>query len=202
MIDFDKHPARIIGLLQDRYGEDITFEFSRYIHSPQQLFDKRETFELVGQEVSGSQVMKIIQSLSADEELAMHSRVRRRGRNYHIPMIDFVSNDWTRELESEIRKYTPRNIYRQLQIFSSGRSYHAYGICLLEPREWLDFMGRLLLINPPTSPEFVDTRWVGHRLIGGFSSLRWSCNTSQYKKYPEFLDDAQRIRIISNGSTD
>lgn len=202
MIDFEKHPFRIVGLLQDRFGEDITFEFSRYVHTPQQLFDKRQTFQLTGHEISESRVSEVFQSLSVDEELAMHSRVRRRGRNYHIPMIDFVANNWTQKLESEFRKYLQKRINRQLLVFSSGRSFHAYGLCLLEPKEWFEFMGRLLLINPPGDLQYVDTRWIGHRLIGGFSSLRWSCNTSNYKKYPEYLEDSERIGIISRKCLD
>jgi hypothetical protein len=35
-------------------------------------------------------------------------------------------------------------------------------------------MGRLLLLNLPEKPCLVDTRWVGHRLIGGYAALRWS----------------------------
>lgn len=45
-------------------------------------------------------------------------------------------------------------------------------------------MGHLLLINPRNGAEVVDTRWVGHRLIGGFGSLRWSNNSGQYLGLP------------------
>lgn len=201
-MDLDRHPFLIIELLQDQYDDDIEFEFSKYVHTQQQLLDNRRTFRLKGSEISASWARQVFESLSDDEELAIHSKVRRRDRNYHIPMIDFVSGDWSQKLESEIRKYLPRRVARELVVFSTGRSFHAYGLYLLEPKEWIDFMGRLLLINPPGNSEFVDARWIGHRLIGGFSSLRWSCNTSNYKKYPEFLEDSLRIKIVAESSLD
>ena len=32
--------------------------------------------------------------------------------------------------------------------------------------------------------EIVDSRWIGHRLIGGYSSLRWTNNTGMYRSEP------------------
>lgn len=67
-----------------------------------------------------------------------------------------------------------------MAVYGSGRSFHVYSTTLLGPKDWFDFMGRLLLINPRGQKEIVDTCWIGHRLIGGFGSLRWSNNSGMY----------------------
>lgn len=201
MIDLERHPVLVIDALQDRYDGEIEFEFSKYIHTPQQLLDKRQTFRITGVAVTESWANEVVESLQNDEELALHSRVKRRGRTFHIPMIDFVSTEWTDDVEQELRKYLPKKILGEIFIFSSGRSFHAYSLHLLEPKEWIEFMGRLLLINPPENVQIVDSRWVGHRLIGGYSSLRWSCNTDSYRKYPEVVGQFERLRVLSGKSS-
>ena len=89
-------------------------------------------------------------------------------------------------------EYLPRRVVNDLLIFASGRSFHAYSPMLLRPKEWREFMGRLLLVNPPNAEQIIDARWTGHRLHGGFSSLRWSWNTGHYQRAPEFLKYADR----------
>ena len=63
---------------------------------------------------------------------------------------------------------------------NSGRSFHAYSLRLISPKEWREFMGRLLLLNLPGRSSFIDSRWVGHRLVAGYASLRWTANSEQY----------------------
>ena len=75
----------------------------------------------------------------------------------------------------------------EFAIFDSGRSFHAYGNRLLSTEEWIQFMGSLLLLNEPGKNKLIDTRWIGHRLMAGYSSLRWSCNTRWYKRFPTFI---------------
>ena len=58
----------------------------------------------------------------------------------------------------------------------------------VELGEWIKFMGSLLLLNIPGKIKIVDSRWVGHRLLGGYASLRWSNNTRQYKRFPVLID--------------
>ncbi len=52
-------------------------------------------------------------------------------------------------------------------ILESGRSYHFYGFDLLDQGDWLQFMGKCLLIAPLT-----DSRYIAHRLIDGACALR------------------------------
>ena len=108
-------------------------------------------------------------------------------------MIDFTCD--VKDIEyakSTLYKILPNNIFSGLVFYESGRSLHAYGSTGLKNKEWIDFMGRLLLANIPNKPEIVDTRWIGHRLMGRFSSLRWSSNSGMYLQIPS------RIAMINS----
>jgi hypothetical protein len=64
-------------------------------------------------------------------------------------------------------------------------------------------MGSLLLLNKPSGFKLIDERWVGHRIMAGYSALRWSCNTKQYKKMPTQIGylNPHGLFIESNSST-
>lgn len=179
------HPLIVTKEIVARYGSPITLQFSRYVYRRQQVFDERTTFDLEAHDVTPERVIELINSLSPDEELALHSTVRVRGRRLHIPMIDFSVNTWGAHIVTHLRNYLPRPVFKELMLFDSGRSFHAYSLRLLKPSQWHDFLGRLLLLNLPGETAIVDTRWIGHRLIGGYGALRWSCNTSHYRAYPK-----------------
>ncbi|RTE64542.1 hypothetical protein EH243_16865 [Amphritea opalescens] len=126
-----------------------------------------------------------LKSLAVGEELAFHSVYKKGQRKYHLPMIDFdCSVQDLKYAKATLYKILPNHIYSGLVFYESGRSLHAYGSTGLNNKQWIDFMGRLLLANLPNEPSIVDTRWVGHRLMGGFSSLRWSSNSGMYLKVP------------------
>lgn len=166
-------------------AQDITFHLSKYKYVPDSLLDEREVLAVSGREFTVDWVNAQIESLREDQELALHSRVTCNSRTFHIPMIDFSmprgsSPDWF----SRLQYYLPRRVLLNLALFMSGNSFHAYSSVLLSPKEWLEFMARLLLINRRGGDEIVDVRWVGHRLLGGYSSLRWSNNSGQYKAMP------------------
>jgi len=71
-----------------------------------------------------------------------------------------------------------------MEFFSSGRSFHGYSTYLLGPKDWREFNGRLLLVNNNTIGNVIDSRWIGHRMIAGYSSLRWSKNTEIHSQTP------------------
>lgn len=183
MIEKD-HP--FFGLRDLFKSEDILFTFSKYKYIADSLFDEREIIKIKGEEISEQWVHEQIKSLSENQELAIHSLVTIKGRSYHIPMIDFsLDEEFSIAVFHRMGMYLSKKILLQTLFYSSGRSYHAYSLNLLSPKQWLEFMGRLLLINPPNNSSVIDTRWIGHRLIGGFSSLRWSNNTDQYLAMPK-----------------
>jgi hypothetical protein len=101
----------------------------------------------------------------------------------HIPLIDFSSDNEELVLaESEkLAKEYGTNAY----LFNSGRSFHFYMNTFLSVEEWVKFMGRILLMN--VDQEIVDSRWVGHRLLAGYASLRLTANSNQYKKQPTLI---------------
>ncbi|MGC1520222.1 MAG: hypothetical protein WA803_01670, partial [Steroidobacteraceae bacterium] len=76
--------------------------------------------------------------------------------------------------------------------FDSGRSFHAYGLQLISPGEWREFMAKLLLLNLPEGEHLIDARWVGHRLVAGYGALRWSANSDFYLQVPR----ATQIRAV------
>lgn len=187
MID-ENHPFHFLKKIFDI--DDSVFLFSRYVYLPDSLLDEREVFSVNGEDVTESFVSQSISVLRQDQELAIHSNVFVRGRRFHIPMIDFSMEDGLGyEVFDRITRYISRSVLLNMAVYSSGRSFHAYSTTLLTPKEWIEFMGRLLLINPKGSGDIVDSRWVGHRLIGGFGALRWSNNSGLY------LGEPSRVRF-------
>jgi hypothetical protein len=183
----------ITALLEERYGAGLTFELSRYVYLPQALKEKRVSFLVPASLLSSSHLGQLLGELGDDEELAFHSNVRLpNGEIMHIPMLDFsgkhIINDWD-VIESTLTESIRfRSVLDTFRLFDSGRSFHGYSLHLLSAQEWVLYMGALLLMNLPTGRKVVDSRWVGHRLLSGYSSLRWSCNTPHYKKMPHLIN--------------
>jgi len=179
----EKHPFHFLSSLFQK--EEATFTFSKYVYTPDSLMDDREFVRVSGDELSTDWVKSTMASLRPDQELALHSWVRVGERNWHIPMIDFsLEKAISQDVFDRMSRYLPKALMLNMAVYSSGRSFHAYSTTLLGPKDWFDFMGRLLLINPRGADAIVDTRWIGHRLIGGFGSLRWSNNSGMYLKTP------------------
>jgi hypothetical protein len=177
------HPFYFLSSLFRK--EEATFEFSKYVYTPDSLLDEREIFSVSGNDLTEEWVQSTLSLLRPDQELAIHSKVSMAGRNWHIPMIDFsLEKGMSEEVFDRMSRLLPKSLMLNMAVYSSGRSFHAYSTTLLTPKSWYDLMGRLLLINPRNADEIVDTRWVGHRLVGGYGSLRWSNNSGQYLGHP------------------
>jgi hypothetical protein len=181
---YDSHPYRhMIGLLK-RLG-DVELEFSSYQYKPQTVFDQRTFLNVSVADFSADWMTNTLSKLREGEELAFHSKIVKSKRTLHIPMIDFSCTVDELDLaKATLRKILPSHIFSGLVYYDSGRSLHAYGSCHLQKNKWVEFMGSLLLANLPDKPQIVDSRWVGHRLLGGFSSLRWSSNSGNYLRIP------------------
>ncbi len=178
-----KHPFHFLSPVFKK--PNSKFSLSKYIYISDSLFDEREIFAINWEDMTEERVEKELESLQSNQELALNSMVKIQGKTFHIPMIDFSTSDFNGpEIYGRMSRYLPKSILLNMAIFSSGRSFHAYCTTLLSPGEWADFMGRLLLINPVDQPNIVDSRWVGHRIIGGYGSLRWSNNSAQYLGMP------------------
>lgn len=177
------HPYHFLSYLLKR--QEAVFHLSRYVYKPDSLLDEREAITVRVDDFTQTWVSNALNSLAADQELAFHSTVVIGGRTWHVPMIDFaLDGPLSGEVVDRVRQFVPRSVAMTMAVFSSGRSFHAYSTTLLSPKEWLNFMGRLLLVNPRGGKEVIDSRWIGHRLIGGFCSLRWSNNSGLYRGEP------------------
>jgi hypothetical protein len=129
-------------------------------------------------------IKNLIGSTPPGKELSLHSSIEiDSGETLHIPMID-MSTGSLAQLE-KVRPLLGDILFSTFSWFKSGRSYHGYGGTLIDQKEWTSQMGKLLLVNQIGMPPTVDPRWVGHRLIAGYSSLRWTNNTSHYIDTPK-----------------
>ena len=197
MIELGRHPISIVYDLSERYGFDLTISFSEYFYRPQTTFDEREVFTVAISDVSPAWVQERIARLRDGWELALNSLVTdKRGRSFHIPMMDFVGEEVPDVHRASFSEVLGRDIARDLQFFFSGRSFHAYAATLLKRGDWVRFMGKLLLLSEGHSTK-VDCRWVGHRLLGGYSALRWSANSRLHNQMPERLSPKSLLRSNS-----
>jgi hypothetical protein len=118
-----------------------------------------------------------IQGLRSNVVLAICSKCRLAdGSVAHIPMMDFrckSSPENQKKVESSLRGVGQKAGY----ILESGRSYHYYGIDLMDEKSWIQFMGKCLLLSP-----LVDSRYIAHRLIEGTCALRISTS----ERHPTF----------------
>jgi len=179
----NSHPFQTVKHLFSK--KESIFKFSKYTYTPDTLFDDREIIEMQGDAISEEWVDKTIKSLKPDQELALSSLTKIRGKTLHIPMIDLAIGQIDgQEIFSRMNRYVSRSVLMNISFYSSGRSFHAYSTTLLPPKDWISFIGQLLLINPKNQPEIIDSRWIGHRLIGGYGSLRWSNNSKNYLGEP------------------
>ncbi len=185
-LDLSQHPVSILQSFFKkivRLHSQAEAEFSYYSYSPQTIVDQRELFKVPLASITPLWLKEVLTKIPSGVELAFHSRIWVDELPYHIPMADFsVSHRAKRLLPNLI-------IVGSLKLkpiwFDSGRSYHVYSSLLLNDDELVGYFAELLTL--PKSEKLVDVRWVGHRLMAGYASLRWSCNTKQYLKIPEKL---------------
>jgi len=179
----ENHPYQFLKYLFKK--DDAIFSFSKYIYVPDSLFDERQVMKVSASEINSDWLESELHSLGERQELAINSITMIKNRKYHIPMIDFMCKELSgTDMFDRMRYYLPHKIITNMAIYHSGTSYHAYSNTLITPKEWLDFMYRLLLVNRPHEDEIIDSRWIAHRLMGGYGSLRWSNNSSLYKGSP------------------
>ena len=114
---------------------------------------------------------KHLDNLLSDEwrgsTLALSSRVTLSdGSRRHIPMLDFhiPANEVT---YATVVKCLTSLAVGKFAIVDSGKSFHAYGMSLLDASGLWDFLSRALLLSP-----IVDTRYIAHQLRDNQCKLR------------------------------
>ena len=183
-----EHPILVVGKLRDILDTDFVLTFSQYKYEPQSPFDERYPFSISARSVNRCWLNRELAGLRSGWDLAWHSTIRTsKGRTLHVPMIDFTAPCLMGDEMGLIRRMLDRRVTSGLLLFSSGRSFHGYSTKLLRPKEWREFMGRLLLLNVPNRPPLIDARWVGHRIMAEYGSLRWSANSPHYLQIPRLV---------------
>jgi hypothetical protein len=182
------HPIEFLKKLRQIYGNNMELNFSRYRYRRRVREDVRESFAAPLKKVNKRWLLYQLSSLAAREELALESRVLFNDKVRHIPMVDFYGMGHGQL--TAILDVLPRYTRREPFVYFTGRSFHAYFPVLVSRRQWVKFMGSALLCNTPEHPRVIDQRWVGHRLIAGYSALRWSWNTERYNGFPRRVDPA------------
>lgn len=184
-IKINRHPVNFISHL--KIPENAILTFSDYLYDKQSFRDERSLFDFRKKELNENWFINHILSMDPLYELALHSSFEVDGEKFHIPMIDFTAKRSEQNSLSALRELS-EFWGTDFLIFFSGRSFHAYGVKPITDIEWVKFMGSLLLLNVRgTTNKLIDTRWVGHRILAGYSALRWSNNTNHYKAFPAFL---------------
>lgn len=176
--------ANLDPILNDT-TQGVTFFFSKY-SDIKDSYGKRTVIEIRKEDLTIEAIKTNINELKDDEELSVLSLIKVGNFNYHIPMIDFLAKKRTESTVLAINETSKRwNI--TFNIYNSGRSIHAYGTKLLTQNQWVNFMGYLILLNNKSGEKVTDVRWIGHRLMSGYSSLRITNNTNKYKAMPTYI---------------
>ncbi|WP_052050201.1 hypothetical protein [Cedecea neteri] len=176
--------SRIDPLLNNP-NDRVSFFLSKYTDTPGSN-GKRIVIELPKENLTPITFERIIKELSRDEELSILSLIKINDVVHHLPMIDFLAKKRSTSSVDALRKTSAYwNIV--FNVFNSGRSIHAYGTKILTQNQWVNFMGYLLLLNEKSKEKVIDVRWVGHRLMAGYSSLRITNNTGKFKSIPSYI---------------
>jgi hypothetical protein len=171
--------------------QQITLSY--YYYRPQSLVDERDVFSISRDAfLEPRKIEHLIEGCPSDHDLAIHSNVVCiDGNTRHIPMVDMSTG--AKAHLKKLRFFLDRETYYGFAWFDSGRSFHGYGSRLISQSEWISYMGHLLLSNQKDLKPTVDPRWIGHRLIAGYSTLRWSKNTEHYVRLPRLLEDISHM---------
>ena len=180
-----EHPYWHVRSVLAPHKADITkLNFSYYNYLPQSLTDIRTHIPVkIDSFYEEDQISAIMSLAPENHEVAIHSTIdMKSGHTLHLPMVD-MSTQSTARLK-KLQPFLAENSMSDFYWYNSGRSYHGYGTNLIDTETWIELMGIFLLANPINEPPTVDPRWIGHRLIAGYSALRWTKNTAHYKKQP------------------
>lgn len=182
------HPRQLVEELVTRRGRDLVFTYSRYeVAEPglQATAPRSDVLRVPASDVTSSWLADRFAALGPNEEMAWHSWVECKGVGFHIPMIDFIGHPDPSELSQLSKVLAARmGLKGHFVFFETGRSFHGYFPDLIAEGALPKYLGQLLLLNKHDRPELIDTRWVGHALVRGFTALRWSHNTNRYRGMP------------------
>jgi hypothetical protein len=186
------HPYWHVARVVERHGEVEAVPASYYKYVPGTVKEIRTNFLIpVDEFLRPDEMARLLALTPQGQEFALHSNFRLMGGAcLHIVMVDMATS--ARAHLDKLRSFLGDHYFQSIAWYSSGRSFHGYGEHLLSEPEWVKFMGLLLLINQPKLEPTVDPRWIGHRLLAGYSALRWTRNTAQYLALPKSIEGDTR----------
>ena len=181
------HPywhVRSVLMMQPAIAE-LTLSYYRYV--PQTVEDQRVQIRVPRDDFfSETHMTTLLADAGQHHEVALHSVVTlQSGAQRHIPMVDMSTT--AKAQLGKLAAFVDPAQFGELVWFNSGRSFHGYGTKLLSNEQWIRLMGALLLSNQKDLKPIVDPRWIGHRLLAGYSALRWTKNTDFYLGHPSRL---------------
>ncbi|WP_428999587.1 hypothetical protein [Stenotrophomonas maltophilia] len=179
------HVRRVLASSGD--VDRVTFSFYKY--REREISDKRSVRHFSLNEFCDEGfVSTLIRGVPASQEMAFHGTVGCRGRLAVLPMVDMATGKIHKiQKIGHVGGFFESHLMQRINWYDSGRSFHGYGDSLISHEHWHKMMGLLLLLNAPGVEPIVDPRWVGHRLLAGYATLRWTCNSDYYVKMPELL---------------
>jgi hypothetical protein len=184
-----RHPRIVVDKVVHLRGARLVFTYSRYEVAPpgqQAAAPRTPVLRVRATDVTNDWVKRRLAELGPREELAWHSCVECDGIGFHIPMIDFLGRPKKTVLHKLNELLAEKlGLRGHFIFFETGRSFHGYFPDLIPDHVWHRYLGDLLLVNCNNHQDVIDSRWVGHALVRGFTALRWSHNTTRYAAMPE-----------------
>ncbi|MFH1841445.1 MAG: hypothetical protein ABH800_01655 [Candidatus Nealsonbacteria bacterium] len=110
---------------------------------------------------------EFIHELQEDLVIGVLSKIKIKRKTYHIPMMDFAHPNSFKNAQ-DIEWLMQEIGQKEGVILSSGRSFHYYGVNLMNEAEWSNFLGNCLL------SELVESRYIAHRYKDQCGILRLS----------------------------
>jgi hypothetical protein len=197
------HPCLVLEEIIARYGADLIFTYSRYRVAPSGLqgsAPRTAVLKVAARDLTPEWLGERFAELSPDQEMAWHSWVEHKGVAFHIPMIDFIGRPGQSLVFQLSRTLTGEmDFSSHLTLFDTGRSFHGYFADLIPEHAWLQYLGLLLVFGEQNRAPIIDTRWVGHALVRGFTALRWSRNTNRYRAMPHLMSVVDKGRKVTVG---
>lgn len=205
----DQHPLKVIDEIirqAKKDGENLLFTFGAFSFNPGEYSDEDKYEWQTDAGFTGDEVAERCNDLAdffknakdkdwdvviqsdvevqfGPERVGLDGALVRSKTTKHIPQIDFVCHPRYNELGRRDDLKCP---FEGLIYFESGRSMHAYATRLLKKDEWNQYLGKLLLMNPP-GIEVTDSRWVGHGLSRDYTALRLTANNEKYLTVPRLM---------------
>lgn len=192
------HPYWLVRSVVERRNDVVAVPASYYTYLPRTVADTRSEWLIPTEEfLNPERMLGYMEQTPEGQEMAVHSNIMLASQEpVHLVMIDMATSSKA-HLE-KLRVFLGDNFFYKISWYDSGRSFHGYGDSILTEADWVKFMGLLLLANQPNLEPTVDPRWIGHRLLAGYASLRWTNHSRHYLRMPASLtktEDSSGTRI-------